>query len=152
MIVRFIIFLIIQFAALGIGGIFTKQGVASDWYAELIKAPWEPPGWFFGFAWTTIMICFSLLLAILWPKISNKKAFIRLVGFQWLLNVAWNPVFFYLYQVISAAVILILLLVVLWVFYLKYRKVVPDKIALIAPYILWLFVAASLNLYILFMN
>ena len=67
MILRTIIFLLINFAGLFIGGLFTGEGVPSDWYQNLNKAPWTPPGWVFGFAWTTIMICFSLFKC-LWKK------------------------------------------------------------------------------------
>ena len=50
MVYRIIIFLVLNFGALGIGGLFTGKGVPSEWYNELNKAPWSPPGWVFGFA------------------------------------------------------------------------------------------------------
>jgi len=55
MIYRLITFLLLNFGALAVGGFFTGKGVPSYWYSDLIKAPWTPPGWVFGFAWTTIM-------------------------------------------------------------------------------------------------
>ncbi|MEM6378823.1 MAG: TspO/MBR family protein, partial [Bacteroidota bacterium] len=57
MLARVIIFLILNFVALGIGGFFTGPGTSSEWYNNLNQAPWTPPGWVFGAAWTTIMIC-----------------------------------------------------------------------------------------------
>ena len=65
MILRILLFLIINFGGLFIGGLFTGEGVPSDWYQNLNKAPWNPPGWVFGAAWTTVMICFSVYMAIL---------------------------------------------------------------------------------------
>ncbi len=59
MVVRVIIFLVINFAALALGSIFTSAGVSSDWYTNLNQAPWTPPGWVFGAAWTSIMIFFA---------------------------------------------------------------------------------------------
>ena len=53
---RFLVFLIVNFVALGLGGMFTGSGVVSDWYQQLNQAPWTPPGWVFGAAWTSIMI------------------------------------------------------------------------------------------------
>ena len=41
MIYRIIIFLIINFGALALGGLFTSKGVPSEWYAGLAKAPWN---------------------------------------------------------------------------------------------------------------
>ena len=57
MIKRLFVFLLINFGALALGGLFTSDGVISDWYEQLNKAPWTPPGWVFGAAWTTIMVC-----------------------------------------------------------------------------------------------
>ena len=76
MVLRIIIFLLINFTGLFLGGLFTQEGVPSDWYQNLNKAPWTPPGWLFGFAWTTIMICFSIFLSVLWKKISIDPFYI----------------------------------------------------------------------------
>lgn len=43
MIKRIILFLVLNFAALAIGGLFTGDGVPSEWYQNLNKAPWTPP-------------------------------------------------------------------------------------------------------------
>ena len=61
--IRVAIFLIINFGALGIGSILMDNGPQSSWYTNLNQAPWTPPGWVFGFAWTTIMFCFSIYMA-----------------------------------------------------------------------------------------
>jgi len=57
-----ILFLVLNFGALAVASLFTGNGVASNWYQHLNKAPWTPPGWMFGLAWTTIMICFALYI------------------------------------------------------------------------------------------
>ena len=44
MVYRLILFLIINFGALAVGGFFTGKGASSDWYSSLAKAPWAPPG------------------------------------------------------------------------------------------------------------
>ena len=106
MIYRLITFFIINFGALAIGGFFTGSGVPSDWYTGLTKAPWTPPGWVFGFAWTTIMICFSIYMAYLWPLIENKKVLIALFILQWVLNVSWNPAFFHYQNVLGGLFII----------------------------------------------
>ncbi len=98
MIVRLVVFLVINFKALGIGSYFTSPGAASDWYQNLNKAPWTPPGWVFGASWTTIMICFSIYLTILWDKVSDKGFLLSLYVVQLLLNIGWNPIFFKFHQ------------------------------------------------------
>ena len=45
-----IIFLIINFGALGLGVLLMQNGPETDWYLQLNKAPWTPPGWVFGAA------------------------------------------------------------------------------------------------------
>jgi benzodiazapine receptor len=82
MIYRLVIFLALNFSALAIGGLFTSSGVPSDWYVGIAKAPWTPPGWVFGTAWFTIMICFGVYMAYLWPVIENKNILIGLYAQQ----------------------------------------------------------------------
>lgn len=152
MIVRVIIFLILNFGALAIGGLFTGKGVPSDWYIGLNKAPWTPPGWVFGFAWSTIMICFSVFMAYLWPAMENKKLLLALYAIQWILNVSWNPLFFYLHQV-GFALIVIIMLTILVGFLLFYSWPHLRMIALLlSPYFIWLLIATSLNGFIFMKN
>lgn len=152
MIYRFILFLLINFGALAIGGFFTGKGVPSDWYLNLNKAPWTPPGWMFGFAWTTIMICFSIYLAYLWPITENKKMLVILFIIQWILNVCWNPVFFHYHNVLFGLILIGLLTLAIGYMLWQYRDEMKHWTALILPYFVWLLVATSLNGYILVKN
>ncbi len=152
MFLRLIIFLAINFGALAIGGFFTGKGVPSDWYVNLNKAPWTPPGWVFGFAWTTIMICFSFYLAYLWPHVENKKILIILYVIQWTLNVCWNPVFFHYNNALFGFILIGLLTLTIGYMLWEYRDEMKHWTALILPYFIWLLVATSLNGYILVKN
>lgn len=152
MILRIIIFLIINFTALGIGGIFTNKGVTGTWYNDLIKAPWTPPGWVFGAAWTTIMICFAVYMAFAWKDIRNRQRLFILFIIQWILNVIWNPVFFY-YQLVTAGLVIITALtVVIAMFLFEFRNEMKARAWWSAPYFIWMCIATSLNAYILFYN
>lgn len=152
MITRVLIFLLINFGALGLGSLFTSNGVSSEWYLSLDKAPWTPPGWMFGLAWTTIMICFSLYMANLWSLEKNKGLLIFLFAVQWVLNVAWNPAFFHYQQVNFALVIIVLLTILVGYFLLHYKSILHLKSLYILPYFVWLLIASSLNLYIVLRN
>jgi len=152
MISRSLLFLILNFGALGIGGIFTSSGVTSGWYLELSKAPWTPPGWVFGAAWTTIMICFAIYMALLWPRIENKKQIIGLYALQWVLNVLWNPVFFYFHSISVALFIISALMLLIGFFLFYYWPNLKAKSALVLPYFIWLLIATSLNGYIAINN
>lgn len=152
MICRLIIFLIINFGGLVLGSIFTSKGVPSDWYAGLIKAPWTPPGWAFGFAWTTIMICFSIYMAYLWPEVEQKNRLISLFICQWFLNLCWNPAFFYYHNILLGLIIISGLTVLIGFFLIHYWPEIKHKSALLLPYFLWLIIATSLNGYIYLKN
>lgn len=152
MTVRLILFLIINFGALAIGGFFTGKGVPSAWYSDLIKAPWTPPGWVFGFAWTAIMICFSIYLAYLWPAAKNKNVLILLFSIQWILNVSWNPTFFYYHNVLAGMFIISALTLLIGFLLIFYWPELKMKGLLILPYLIWLLIATSLNGYILVKN
>ena len=149
---RIIIFLVLNFGALGIGGFFTGKGVPSEWYNNLDKAPWSPPGWVFGFAWTTIMICFSVYMAYAWNKVSDLKLLGILFAIQWVLNIAWNPAFFYFHHVSIALLIISLLTVLVGYFLVNYWSDLKLYSLLIMPYFVWLLIATSLNAYILIKN
>ncbi|MBT8220065.1 MAG: tryptophan-rich sensory protein [Bacteroidia bacterium] len=152
MIYRLIIFLILNFGALAIGGLFTSKGVPSDWYTNMNQAPWTPPGWVFGFAWTTIMICFTLYMAYLWPAVEHKRMIIGLFSIQWILNVAWNPVFFHFHMVGAALLTITLLTILVGYFLFHFWPDLKIKSLLILPYFVWLLIATSLNGYIFFNN
>lgn len=152
MVYKLLIFLAINFGALLIGGMFTSKGVPSDWYADLNKAPWTPPGWVFGAAWTTIMICFSFYMANAWSVVEDKKLLILLFAVQWILNVSWNPTFFYYHNVLSALFIISALTILVGFILFYYWPALKLNSILLLPYLIWLLIATSLNGYILVKN
>lgn len=152
MLYRILIFLVLNFAALGIGSLFTSNGVSSDWYINLNKAPWTPPGWVFGAAWTTIMICFAFYMAYAWDTVANRNLLIGLFIIQWVLNILWNPVFFKYQEVFFGLIVISTLTLLVGCFLISYWNQLDLKSLLILPYFLWLLIATSLNTYILLNN
>ena len=149
---RLILFLLLNFGALALGGLFTNAGVSSDWYQEMNKAPWTPPGWVFGAAWTFIMICFGFFMAIAYDVAKDKSMLLTLYIIQWILNVGWNPTFFYFHEVLLGLVVISALTLLVYYLLFKYRKDVKWKVLFIFPYAVWLAIATSLNAYIYFNN
>lgn len=144
-------FLLLNFGALALGGLFTGTGVTSEWYAELHKAPWTPPGWVFGAAWTSIMICYAFYIGVAWFR-TKKRASLISYGLQWVLNVAWNPLFFYFHESAVALVVIVSLTAVLLTQLIVFNKKMRWTSVLLLPYIVWLGIATSLNLYIVLSN
>ena len=152
MILRTTIFLIINFTALALGNLFTSKGVPSEWYLSLLKAPWTPPGWVFGFAWSIIMICYAFYMGLLYKTSSKTTTIIILYLVQLVLNISWNPVFFkFHYLHLGFIVISLLTITVIFKLFFFY-KAIKLKSFLILPYIIWLIIATSLNGYILIYN
>ena len=149
---RIILFLVLNFGALAIGSLFTSAGVSSDWNSNLNKAPWTPPGWVFGAAWTSIMICYAVYMAKLSSLKEIQKQVIALYSLQWLLNALWNPSFFYFREVEIGLFIILSLTLVVAVFFFKYLKALKLYTLLLLPYLLWLIIASFLNAYIFLYN
>ena len=146
-----IIFLIINFGALAVGSWLMDNGPQTQWYLSLNKAPWTPPGWVFGAAWTTIMICFSIYMAQLYIRDHSIKV-VSLFLLQVLLNVSWNYVFFNQHKVGLALVIISLLTLLMLYFLICFYGQLKGISLLIVPYVVWLGIATSLNYYVLTNN
>lgn len=149
---RLILFLFLNFIALALGGLFTADGVSSEWYQTLDKAPWTPPGWVFGAAWTFLMCCFAVYMSIRWTKDQDKKKTLILYSIQWVLNVSWNPIFFYFHQNLLGFIDITILLLVITFMGITTLRTMRFQSLWIFPYVIWLMIATSLNGYILFFN
>ena len=143
--------MIINFGALGIGKFLMSNEAKSEWYLSLNKAPWTPPGWVFGLAWGTIMICFSIYMTQLYT-ISNTTPVLILFLVQVFLNIGWNYTFFNQHKVGLGLVIITLLTLLLIYFLVAFYSQLQLISLLIIPYVLWLVIATSLNYYIFSKN
>lgn len=152
MILRFIVFLALNFGALGLGAFLMGSPLTNEWYNAQNLAPWTPPGWVFGAAWFTIMLLFAVFLAAVWHKIQAKKQFLFALIAHYILNVSWNPTFFQLHWVLIGLIIISLLFIV--VVRLTFSKGTYNKSLrlLLLPYLTWLLIAISLNFYVLVFN
>jgi len=146
-----LVFLTINFGGLAVGAWLMNNGPSSAWYLGLNQAPWTPPGWVFGVAWTTIMLCFSVYMALLYEKKKGIEL-IALFALQFILNVSWNFIFFNQHLVTLGLLSILLLTFLTMYFLLKYKSVLKLKSILIIPYCVWLCIACSLNLYIVLFN
>jgi benzodiazapine receptor len=143
-------FLLVNFSGLALGSLWTDPGVNSEWYQNIIKAPWTPPGFVFGFSWTLIMICFSIFKTNLYEK--NDGSYNPIILLSWFLNIIWNPLFFYLHWTWVSACVIILLTLVLGFLIHENRKRYKYQWLLLLPYFIWLNIATSLNLFTALVN
>ena len=85
-------FALISLITLSLGGWLTALGFG-PWYDDLLKPPFQPPGWLFSPAWT---ILFTLLAVATW-RIARygeiARLALRVYAFQLLFNVLWSLLF-----------------------------------------------------------
>ena len=147
---RTLFFLVINFFGLYLGGLATADGVNSDWYSSLRIAPWTPPGWVFGTAWTLIMICYSIYMGSFAGQ-KTIKTWIPLFTIQFILNVSWNFIFFKYHEIFLSLVVIIALYILVLLSAAIKMKPALYRILLI-PYAIWMIIATSLNAYIYVYN
>jgi tryptophan-rich sensory protein len=140
------IFIVVCFAAAGIGGAVTTPKIAT-WYATLTKPSWNPPNWIFGPVWSALYFCMAVAAWLVWRQggFSGAKVPLTLFAVQLTLNVLWSCIFFGLEKPGLAFVEVLLLwtaiaatMIVFW-----QRSMIAG--ILFVPYLAWVSFASFLN-------
>lgn len=126
----------------------------NTWYKKLKVAPWNPPNYVFGIVWTILYVLMFISASMVYI---DKKCYtycypLTIFFLQLVLNLSWTTIFFKFRMIKTALLALILIFsLALYTAILFYDI---NKIAsyLLIPYLLWLCVAFSLNLYIVLNN
>jgi benzodiazapine receptor len=82
----------------------------------------------------------------------SKTMVLSLFVLQWLLNVAWNPIFFYYHNVFVGLIVIVALTLLTAFFLFYFLADLKFKSLFVLPYFVWLCIATSLNAYILVNN
>jgi translocator protein len=129
-------------------------GNASGWYATANKAPWTPPAWVFGSAWTVLYTAMAVASWLVWRQHSAKtRAAMTAYGIQMLLNLAWAPTFFGMYPTWGdaalwlALVLIAALALAVTATLIHFGPINATAGVLMLPYLSWIVFSASLNLY-----
>ena len=132
--------------ALTIGGLASSNTTDDVWYQALIKSPLNPPGYVFGIVWPILY----LLMSISAFRTFNETKNLFLI--QLLFNALWSWLFF-VFQMPLVALLNIWLLIYLNI-KINLKMFNIDKLSglLFIPYVLWLFFASYLNLFIVLNN
>ena len=132
--------------ALIIGSLASSNTADDVWYQALIKSPLNPPGYVFGIVWPILY----LLMSISAFRTFNETKNLFLI--QLLFNALWSWLFF-AFQMPFVALLNIWLLIYLNI-KINLKMFYQDKLSglLFIPYILWLFFASYLNLFIVLNN
>lgn len=142
-----------------VGSLFTAPAI-STWYAGLIKPWFTPPGWLFGPVWITLYTLMGISLFLVLdrrPLIAlgfkkKKEDAIQIFGIQLILNAIWSILFFGLRNPGIAFAEIVLLWAAILVTIVKFRKISRKAAWIMVPYIVWVSIAAALNLAVWVLN
>ena len=142
---RFSVFIFVIIALI-VGGLASSNTADDVWYQALIKSPLNPPGYVFGIVWPILY----LLMSISAFRTFNETKNLFLI--QLLFNALWSWLFF-AFQMPLVALLNIWLLIYLNI-KINLKMFYIDKLSglLFIPYVLWLFFASYLNLFIVINN
>ncbi len=127
------------------GGVGTDVG--SRWYERLDKPRWQPPGWAFGPAWTTLyaLVAVSSARVLDRAEPEDRRAFATALGVNLVLNTGWTWVFFTARKPRWALLEILALEASTLDLARRARRVDPTAAALLAPYAGWVGFATALT-------
>jgi tryptophan-rich sensory protein len=136
----FLTFLAACGAAAATGAMFEP----GDWYRALNKPSWTPPNWLFPVAWTLLYLLMSLA-AMRVAQLPGSGQALAFWGAQIAFNTLWTPVFFGLYRMGAAMVVILGLWLFVALTMVSFWGHDWLAGAMMLPYLVWVTVAGALN-------
>ena len=129
-----------------IGCLASSNTPDTVWYQALIKSTLNPPGYVFGIVWPILYLLMSISAFRTFDETKN------LFLIQLLFNALWSWLFF-AFEMPFVALLNIWLLIYLNI-KINLKMFYQDRLSglLFIPYVLWLFFASYLNLFIVINN
>lgn len=137
----------------GFGGSLFQTESIQTWYPYLNKSPLTPPNTVFPIVWSILYFLMGLSIGLIIANNSPKKSYyIKLFAVQLILNFTWSIVFFYLQKPSLGLINIVLLDIAVLYYAIKTYRTSKISSILFIPYIIWIYFATYLNLYILLYN
>jgi tryptophan-rich sensory protein len=139
---------LLSFAASGVGAVASVN--ARDFYQDLVRPTWAPPGWLFGPVWTTLFALMAIAAWLVWRARGwqGARTPLTVFVFQLVFNALWSWLFFAWRMGTAAIVDVLLLWVLIVVTLVLFWRVRPLAGALLLPYLLWVTYASALTIWI----
>lgn len=137
-----------------LSGTLAQSGPGNPWFAALVKPAAYPPPATFGIVWMILYVLMGLAAAIVAAARGARTRGGALAAFvlQFLLNLAWSPVFFGAHLLTGSLIVIVLLDVAVVVTVALFWKVRQGAALLLLPYLAWVLFATYLNFAILQAN
>ena len=126
----------------------------SDWYRQIKKPSFTPPGWVFGPAWMLLYLSMAVAVWWVWLKSGFTGAPLAMAVFamQLLLNGLWSKFFFGMHNPGLALADIALLWAAIVGTVICFWRVSPAAGAILLPYLAWVSFASVLNYSIWVLN
>ena len=147
-----LIWLLITAAAAALGSIASVQ--AAEFYRQLMRPDWAPPGWLFGPVWALLYVLMAVAAWLVWREREAKatRLALSLYVVQLAANALWSWLFFAWHRGFLAFADIVLLWTLILATLVTFWRIRPLAGALLVPYLLWVSFAAALNLRIWQLN
>ena len=147
----FFLFLIITYSASFIGGLVTIS-FKEPWYSQLIKSNFTPPDWIFAPIWSILYFMMTVAIWFFWHSKNRDINTVYIYFIHILFNTTWSIVFFAYHNILLAFMNLIILVCLIIILILRFKKANVLSVYLMIPYLLWTCYALFLNLNLLILN
>jgi translocator protein len=144
--IKLIVSIGLPLAVGAIAGMYTSAAVP-EWYANLNRPSFNPPGWVFGPVWTVLYILMGISLFLIWKEEPGQARnwAIGVFFVQLALNFAWSFIFFYSKMIGPALLEIIVLWITIVIMLLLFYRIRPLAAYINIPYLLWVSFATALN-------
>ena len=146
--VRWALFVMPVILLLGfLSGAVAGSGEDNRWFAELVKPAAQPPGWMFGVAWTILYLMIGLAFAMILHARGARQRGLAIGLFlgQYVLNLAWSPIFFGQHEVTTAFYLITIIFMLALLTTFVFGRIRKAAAWLMVPYLAWLSFASILN-------
>ncbi|MFD2365973.1 TspO/MBR family protein [Pseudoduganella sp. GCM10020061] len=135
----------ITFAAAGIGAMASAG--AENFYAQLVRPSWAPPGSVFGPVWSVLYTLMALAVWTVWRIRGTATAPRTLALFvvQLVVNAVWSWLFFGLRSGAAAFADAVLLFLLVAATTIAFWRVRPLAGVMMMPYVAWVGFACALT-------
>ena len=149
--ISFFLFFIITYSASFIGGMATIS-FKEPWYSQLIKSNFNPPDWAFAPVWTTLYLMMTLAIWFFWHSKNRDMNTVYIYFIHIIFNTTWSIVFFAFHQIFLALVVSMILISLIIILIIRFKRVNFVSYYLMIPYLLWCCYALFLNINLLILN
>ena len=153
-IVKLIVSIVACEGAGGIGSFFTRKAI-STWYTALKKPAFTPPNYVFRPVWVTLYALMGVAVFWVWREgLAQEGVTIAFIVFwvQLVLNILWSAIFFGRKSPLGGMVIILLLWAAILLTIIMFFAVSNIAGGLLVPYLVWVSIAANLNIRIWILN